>query len=149
MDCVAEGSSVRTFRTAAYRRSGDRRESGVVDVVNYATVDDIGNVVDTPASKARCTAGVLQGVGQVLGEHAIYDSDTGQLLAGSFMDYPMPRATGCAPSAATSTRCRTKANALGAKGVGESGTSGALGATMNAILKRRGDSEASRTSICR
>ena len=78
--------------------------------------------------------GVLQGVGQVLAEHAIYDSDTGQLLAGSFMDYPMPRADWMRAIRCDEHPVPTKANALGAKGVGESGTSGALGATMNAIL---------------
>jgi len=87
-----------------------------------------------PGVEGQVHGGVLQGVGQVLGEHAIYNSETGQLLAGSFMDYPMPHA-----DLMRATRCDehpvpTKANALGAKGVGESGTSGALSATMNAIL---------------
>jgi carbon-monoxide dehydrogenase large subunit len=72
-------------------------------------------------------------VGQVLGEHAVYDGDSGQLLAGSFMDYPMPRADWMRSIACDEHPVPTKANALGAKGVGESGTSGALGATLNAI----------------
>ncbi len=77
---------------------------------------------------------MLQGVGQALAEHAIYDRETGQLLAGSFMDYPMPRADWMRAIRCDEHAVPTKANALGAKGVGESGTSGALGATMNAIL---------------
>src|SRR6266487_3106664 len=135
MDCVAEGSFGATFPNGCHIAEVEiDPETGVVDVVNYATVDDVGNVVDHTSVEGQVHGGVLQGVGQVLGEHAIYDSDTGQLLAGSFMDYPMPRADWMRAIRCDEHAVPTKANALGAKGVGESGTSGALGATMNAIL---------------
>jgi len=135
MDCVAEGSFGATFPNGCHIAEVEiDPETGVVDVVNYATVDDIGNVVDHTSVEGQVHGGVLQGVGQVLGEHAIYDSETGQLLAGSFMDYPMPRADWMRAIRCDEHPVPTKANALGAKGVGESGTSGALGATMNAIL---------------
>ena len=77
--------------------------------------------------------GVAQGLGQVLGEHAVYDNE-GQLIAGSFMDYMMPRADDL-PSMKLgfhSVPCTT--NPVGAKGAGEAGTTGALPAGMNAIL---------------
>src|SRR5437867_3743130 len=135
MDCVAEGSFGTTFPNGCHIAEVEiDPETGVVDVVNYATVDDIGNVVDHTSVEGQVHGGVLQGVGQVLGEHAIYDPDTGQLLSGSFMDYPMPRADWMPAIRCDEHAVPTKANALGAKGVGESGTSGALGATMNAIL---------------
>ncbi len=135
MDCVAEGSFGATFPNGCHIAEVEiDPETGVVDVVNYATVDDIGNVVDHTSVEGQVHGGVLQGVGQVLAEHAIYDSETGQLLAGSFMDYPMPRADWMRAIRCDEHSVPTKANALGAKGVGESGTSGALGATMNAIL---------------
>jgi len=135
MDCVAEGSFGATFPNGCHIAEVEiDPETGVVDVVNYATVDDIGNVVDHTSVEGQVHGGVLQGVGQVLAEHAIYDSETGQLLAGSFMDYPMPRADWMRAIRCDEHAVPTKANALGAKGVGESGTSGALGATMNAIL---------------
>ena len=135
MDCVAEGSFGATFPNGCHIAEVEiDPETGVVDVVNYTTVDDIGNVVDHTSVEGQVHGGVLQGVGQVLAEHAIYDSDTGQLLAGSFMDYPMPRADWMHAIRCDEHPVPTKANALGAKGVGESGTSGALGATLNAIL---------------
>src|SRR5713226_9665459 len=135
MDCVAEGSFGATFPNGCHIAEVEiDPETGVVDVVHYATVDDIGNVVDHTSVEGQVHGGVLQGVGQVLVEHAIYDSDTGQLLSGSFMDYPMPRADWMRAIRCDEHAVPTKANALGAKGVGESGTSGALGATMNAIL---------------
>ncbi len=135
MDCVAEGSFGTTFPNGCHVAEVEiDPETGTTEVVNYATVDDIGNVVDHTSVEGQVHGGVLQGVGQVLAEHAIYDRETGQLLAGSFMDYPMPRADWMRTIRCDEHAVPTKANALGAKGVGESGTSGALGATMNAIL---------------
>jgi len=135
MDCVAEGTFGATFPNGCHIAELEiDPETGITDVVNYATVDDIGNVVDHTSVEGQVHGGVLQGVGQVLGEHAIYDPETGQLLAGSFMDYPMPHADLMRAIRCDEHPVPTKANALGAKGVGESGTSGALGATMNAIL---------------
>jgi carbon-monoxide dehydrogenase large subunit len=135
MDCFAEGAFGATFPNGCHIAEVEiDPETGTTDVVNYVTVDDIGNVVDHTSVEGQVHGGVLQGVGQVLAEHAIYDGETGQLLAGSFMDYPMPRADWMHAIRCDEHAVPTKANALGAKGVGESGTSGALGATMNAIL---------------
>ena len=135
MDCVAEGTFGATFPNGCHIAEVEiDPETGVVDVVNYATVDDIGNVVDRTSVEGQVHGGVLQGVGQALAEHAVYDRETGQLLAGSFMDYPMPRADWMRAIRCDEHPVPTKSNALGAKGVGESGTSGAIGATMNAIL---------------
>ena len=135
MDCVAEGTFGATFPNGCHVAEVEiDPETGVVDVVNYATVDDIGAIVDHTSVEGQVHGGVLQGVGQALAEHAIYDRETGQLLAGSFMDYPIPRADWMRAIHCDEHPVPTKSNALGAKGVGESGTSGALGATMNAIL---------------
>src|SRR5216117_371657 len=135
MDCVAEGSFGTTFPNGCHIAEVEiDPETGVVDVVNYATVDDIGNVVDHTSVEGQVHGGVLQGVGQVLGEHAIYDPDTGQLLSGSFMDYPMPRAGLVEGLAIREHPVPTATNQLGAKGVGEAGVSGSLPALMNAVL---------------
>jgi carbon-monoxide dehydrogenase large subunit len=134
MNCVAEGSFGATFPNGCHIAEVEvDPETGEIEVVNYTTVDDIGNVVDHTSVEGQVHGGVLQGVGQVLAEHAVYDG-SGQLLAGSFMDYPMPRADWMRAIACDEHPVPTKANALGSKGVGESGTSGALGATLNAIL---------------
>jgi carbon-monoxide dehydrogenase large subunit len=108
-------------------------ETGMVEIVDYTAIDDCGTVVNPMIVHGQVHGGVAQGLGQVLGEHAVYDDD-GQLLTGSFMDYPMPHADtmpllklGFHP-----TRCTT--NPLGAKGAGEAGTTGALPAAMNAII---------------
>ncbi len=93
MDCVAEGTFGATFPNGCHVAEVEiDPEDGTVEVVNYATVDDVGTVVDHTSVEGQVHGGVLQGVGQALAEHAFYDRETGQLLAGSFMDYPMPRA---------------------------------------------------------
>ena len=77
--------------------------------------------------------GVVQGVGQALGEVILHDPDSGQMLTASFMDYQMPRANDYPDFRLATREVPTSVNPLGAKGVGEAGTVGALGAAMNAI----------------
>jgi carbon-monoxide dehydrogenase large subunit len=72
-------------------------------------------------------------VGQALFEELAYDAQTGQLLSGSFMDYAMPRADDVPLFEVDSHEVPTAVNPLGAKGVGEAGTVGALPALMNAV----------------
>jgi carbon-monoxide dehydrogenase large subunit len=135
MDCAADCLFGVTFPNGCHIAEVEiDADTGAVDVLAYTTVDDVGNVIDRASVEGQVHGGVMQGVGQVLGEHAIHDHDTGQLLTGSFMDYPMPRADWMRGIRCAEHPVPTKANALGAKGVGESGTSGALPATMNAVL---------------
>ena len=77
--------------------------------------------------------GVVQGIGQALFEKAIYDTDNGQLITGSFTDYSMPRATDVPCIVSDSFSVAAATNPLGVKGAGESGTTGSLAAVMNAI----------------
>ncbi len=135
MDCAADCLFGVTYPNGCHIAEVEvDADTGAVDVLAYTTVDDVGNVIDRASVEGQVHGGVMQGVGQVLGEHAIHDHDTGQLLTGSFMDYAMPRADWMRGIRCGEHPVPTKTNALGAKGVGESGTSGALPATMNAIL---------------
>jgi len=135
MDCVAEGTFGATIPNGCHVAEVEiDPETGIVDVVSYTTVDDVGTVVDHAGVEGQVHGGVLQGVGQALGEHAIYDRETGQLLTATFLDYPMPRADWMRAIRCDDHPVPTQSNALGAKGVGESGTSGALPAAMNAVL---------------
>ena len=135
MDCAADCLFGVTYPNGCHIAEVEvDADTGAVDVLAYTTVDDVGNVIDRASVEGQVHGGVMQGVGQVLGEHAIHDHETGQLLTGSFMDYPMPRADWMRGIRCGEHPVPTKTNALGAKGVGESGTSGALPATMNAIL---------------
>ena len=109
-------------------------ETGVTQVINYTTADDCGNVINHAIVEGQVHGGVLQGAGQVFGEHAVYDPQTGQLLSGSFSDYFMPHAglvprinVGDCPQPSTG-------NVLGAKGAGESGCTASIPALVSAVL---------------
>jgi len=108
-----------------------------------------GNVVDHTSVQARCTAAVLQGVGQVLGEHAIYDSETGNCSRAASWNYPNAARRLDARHTLRRAPGPTKANTLGAKGVGESGTSGALGRDHERDPRRRAVRGNHRISTCR
>ena len=77
---------------------------------------------------------MAQGIGQAMGEHGIYDRETGQLLAGSYMDYCMPRAGWLADLRVGDNGVPSPNNPLGVKGAGESGTTGSIAAYFNASL---------------
>jgi carbon-monoxide dehydrogenase large subunit len=109
-------------------------ETGEVTLARYTAVDDYGVLVNPMIAAGQAHGAIAQGVGQALLEHAIYDPASGQLVAGSFMDYAMPRADDL-PSfelGFNGTRCTT--NPLGVKGCGEAGAIAAYPAIANAIL---------------
>jgi carbon-monoxide dehydrogenase large subunit len=110
-------------------------ETGTVDVLRYTAVDDAGRVINHTLLEGQLHGGVAQGIGQALGEHVVYDPESGQLLTGTFMDYPMPRA-GDQPQRIDlyDHSVPSPTNLLGAKGAGEAGTVGAVPAKANAVL---------------
>ncbi|HEX2942270.1 MAG TPA: molybdopterin cofactor-binding domain-containing protein, partial [Rhodopila sp.] len=108
-------------------------ETGETEIVGYSAVEELGRVLNPMLVAGQIHGGVVQGVGQALGELIQHEPESGQMLTASFMDYPMPRA-GDYPTFHLATReVPTAVNPLGAKGVGEAGTVGALAAAMNAI----------------
>jgi carbon-monoxide dehydrogenase large subunit len=108
-------------------------ETGVVKLIRYVGVEDVGNVVNPVLVAGQMHGGIGQGVGQAMGEAILYDRDSGQLITGSFLDYPMPVASGMPEILLDNVVVPTEVNPLGAKGVGEAGTVGSLAATLNAI----------------
>jgi len=108
--------------------------TGDVEVVAYASVNDVGRVVNPMIVRGQLDGGAVQGIGQALYEQIVYDRETGQLVTGSLMDYALPVA-GNAPDFRTemdqSTPCLN--NPLGVKGVGELGTIGATPSVVNAV----------------
>jgi carbon-monoxide dehydrogenase large subunit len=108
-------------------------DSGAIEIVAYSAVDDCGYVLDHTIVEGQVHGGLAQGLGQVLFENAVYDPGSGQLVAGSFMDYGMPRAHHMPPLKDALHNVPATTNPLGVKGVGEGGTIGSLAALMNAI----------------
>ena len=108
-------------------------ETGEVRLDRYTAVDDFGTLVNPMLAEGQVHGGVVQGVGQALLEHAVYDPG-GQLLAGSFMDYALPRSDGVPAIEVGFHPVPATSNPLGVKGCGEAGVTGALPAIMNAIV---------------
>ena len=108
-------------------------ETGAVSLARYTAVDDCGNVLNATIVEAQIHGGVSQGLGQALTEDTVYDPDSGQLLAGSFMDYAMPRADDLVFINSTHVEVPCTTNPLGVKGTGEAGTTAAPPAIITAI----------------
>ena len=109
-------------------------DTGHVDVVAYASANDVGRVVNPIIVRGQLDGGAVQGVGQALGEGVVFD-ESGQALTASFMDYFMPRADlvlDFKHELGPAVLCKN--NPLGAKGVGELGTIGATPAVVNAVV---------------
>ena len=108
--------------------------TGVVRVDRFTAVDDFGTIINPMIVEGQVHGGLVQGIGQALLEHCVYDRETGQLVTGSFMDYTMPRADDV-PNFSIGhvcTPCTT--NPLGTKGCGEAGAIGSPPAVINAVL---------------
>jgi carbon-monoxide dehydrogenase large subunit len=108
-------------------------DTGLTRVVKYNAVNDFGTVINPLLVEGQVQGGIVQGLGQVLLEGAVYDAE-GQLVTGSFMDYAMPRAHDAPMITVANRPVPTKTNPLGAKGCGEAGTSGGLPAVANAVI---------------
>jgi carbon-monoxide dehydrogenase large subunit len=147
LDKLPPGMEPGLYETATYRaRTGNfpngchiceveiDPETGVIKNVGYWVVDDVGTVINPMLVKGQIMGGIAQGLGQVLMEDKTYDRETGQVLAGSFMDYAMPRADDFCDVDIEDNPVPTPTNPLGVKGAGEAGTVGSLSAGVNAIV---------------
>jgi carbon-monoxide dehydrogenase large subunit len=109
-------------------------DTGTTEMVNYCVVDDVGTIINPMLVRGQIMGGIAQGMGQVLMEDKTYDHKTGQLIAGSFMDYCMPRAADFCHVNFEENEVPSPTNPLGVKGAGEAGTVGSLSAGTNAIV---------------
>jgi len=113
-------------------------ETGRLDVVRYAAVDDVGNVINPMLVHGQSHGGIAQGLGQAVLEHARYDDDSGQMLTATFQDYDMPRADDLPDMAIDFQIVPTPINELGVKGAGEGGACGAPPAIVSAACDALG-----------
>ena len=108
--------------------------TGEIKIIDYTVVDDFGHVINPLLLEGQVHGGIGQGLGQALLESCQYESDSGQLLSASFMDYTMPRADDFPPIRFDLNKVPCKTNPLGIKGAGEAGAIGAPPAIINAIV---------------
>jgi carbon-monoxide dehydrogenase large subunit len=113
-------------------------ETGTLDLVRYSVCDDFGKTVNPLIVRGQVAGGVVQGFGQAVLEHTVYDPASGQLLSGSLMDYALPRADDCPDIEVQLLEIPCASNPLGVKGAGEAGAVGSPPALINAILDALG-----------
>jgi len=109
--------------------------TGEVTLQRYVIFDDYGRLLDPRLTLSQVHGGVVQGIGQALFEQALFDSDTGQVLSGSLMDYALPRAADIPSFEGELTgEFPSRANRLGVKGSGQAGAIAAPATIMNAVM---------------
>lgn len=109
------------------------RDTGEVMITRYVAVDDVGKVINPMIVDGQIVGGIVQGVGQALWEHGLYD-ENGQLLSGSMMNYALPRADQFPNMETARTETPSPHNPLGVKGAGEMGTIAATVTIANAVM---------------
>jgi carbon-monoxide dehydrogenase large subunit len=108
-------------------------ETGAVELERLVAVDDAGRIINPLVAQGQVHGGIATGVAQALFEEVAYDED-GTPLTGSFLGYTFPSAAELPSFELVEMETPTPANALGAKGIGESGTIGATPAVQNAVV---------------
>jgi carbon-monoxide dehydrogenase large subunit len=113
-------------------------ETGCVATLRYVVADDVGRAINPMIVRGQVHGGVAQGLGQAVLERTVYDSGSGQLLSGSFMDYALPRAADLPDIEVELVEVPCGSNPLGVKGAGEAGAVGSPPAMINAIVDALG-----------
>ncbi|SPP92982.1 xanthine dehydrogenase family protein molybdopterin-binding subunit [Bradyrhizobium vignae] len=109
-------------------------ETGIVDILDYVAVDDVGTLINPRLAAGQIHGGVVQGIAQALFEEVSYDSDSGQLLTGSLLDYAVPRAEHVPNIRSSFQQTPSPTNPIGVKGIGESGSIAAPPCMVHAVL---------------
>ncbi|MES2561452.1 MAG: xanthine dehydrogenase family protein molybdopterin-binding subunit [Pseudomonadota bacterium] len=109
-------------------------KTGLSEIVAYCAVDDCGVVINHAIVEGQLHGGVVQGAGQVFGEHIVYDRETGQPLSASFMDYYMPRSDLLKSLRGQEHPTVSQVSPLGVKGMGESGCTASIPALVAAVI---------------
>jgi aerobic carbon-monoxide dehydrogenase large subunit len=109
-------------------------ETGVVSIVNYSAVDDVGRAVNPLIVHGQVHGGIAHGIGQALLEQVWYDPESGQLLSGSLMDYAIAHADNVPFYQTELSEVPSPTHPLGIRPAGEGGTTPALAAVTNAIV---------------
>ena len=110
------------------------KETGRIEILRYVAVTDAGQVINPLLLEGQIHGGIGQGAGQVLMEGIQYDSKSGQMLTGSFLDYAMPRASDFCSFELTDHPTLTDTNPIGSKGAGEVGAACAMPVVVNAVV---------------
>lgn len=94
------------------------RETGRAQLLDYVVIQDVGFPINPAAVEGQMRGGAVQGIGWGLLEAMAYD-EQGNLLNGTFADYPVPKALDVPPMEVVMVQVPSDTGPFGAKGVGE------------------------------
>ncbi|PPR11248.1 MAG: Caffeine dehydrogenase subunit alpha [Alphaproteobacteria bacterium MarineAlpha11_Bin1] len=107
-------------------------DTGFIKLLGWWVADDCGRVVNPLMVDEQIRGGVIQGIGNTLFEHSQYD-ETGQLLNATLADYLLPMSGEMPDIKIAHVETPLSNTELGANGIGESGTIGAIAALWCAV----------------
>ena len=107
-------------------------ESGFIKLLGQWAVDDCGRIISPLLVDEQVRGGIAQGIGAVLFEECMY-SPEGYLQNGTLVDYLVPMAGDLPDIFVEHVETPETATELGAKGVGEAGLIGAMGAVWVSV----------------
>jgi carbon-monoxide dehydrogenase large subunit len=108
------------------------RETGMLKILKYVAVDDVGKVLNPLIVEGQIQGGVLQGIAQATLEQVVFD-ENGQNLTSTLSDYLIPSIDSAPMIESYRTETPSPLNPLGVKGAGEAGTIAATPAIVNAV----------------
>ena len=108
-------------------------DTGEVRLLRHVAVDDCGRILNPLLVRGQQHGGIAQGIAQALFEEVRLD-ESGNPITGTLLTYLMPSAAELPSFECDNTETVTPINALGAKGIGESGSIGATPAVQNAVV---------------
>ena len=108
------------------------RDTCVPHVLRYIVSEDCGRMINPSVVEGQIFGGVVQGLGGVLLEDFVYDSN-GNPLTTTFMDYLLPTTTEVPEIEIGHIETVSTTNPGGYKGMGEGGAIGAHAAVANAV----------------
>src|SRR5579884_2902669 len=112
-------------------------DTGLVTVLDYVAVQDVGKIINPAGIQGQVYGGVTQGIGWALMEGLYYD-DSGHLRTGSFVDYAMPSALEVPGIESILVEVPSPDGPFGARGVGEPPVVAGAAAIANAVYDATG-----------
>jgi carbon-monoxide dehydrogenase large subunit len=109
-------------------------ETGIVNILDYVAVDDAGTLINPLLAAGQIHGGVVQGIGQAIWEEVSYESDSGQLISSSLLDYAVPHAESVPNIRSLFQVTPSPTNPIGVKGIGENGSIAAPPTIVHAVL---------------
>ena len=140
LDHNGQGNAHVSFAFAAHRAVVDvDEELGLVRVVEIATSQDVGRVLNPVQARGQIEGGIAQGLGLALLEDLVLDN--GKIVNANFTDYLLPTSMDTPPIKIASLIEQSEPGApFGAKGIGEppviSSTPAIIAAVRNATGKK-------------